>query len=60
MPIEVMLIIVVPVALLNIILFFKIWDMTNNTKKIIVFLETQRPDLQWNNYQKEYVWRDQD
>jgi len=53
-----LLIIVIPIALLNIILFFKVWGMTNNTHKIRVFLETQRPDLEWNNFQKEYVWRE--
>ena len=58
MSIEVMLIILVPVALLNIIFFFKIWGMTVNTHKIRVFLETQRPDLVWHNLQKEYVWRE--
>jgi len=35
------------VAVLNIILFFKIWGMTNNTKKIVLFLEAQRPDLEY-------------
>ena len=35
------------VAALNIILFFKIWGMTNNTKKIVLFLEAQRPDLEY-------------
>ena len=53
-----LLIIVIPLALLNIILFFKVWGMTNNTKKIRIFLETQRPDLKWHNFQKEYVWRE--
>ena len=35
------------VGVLNIILFFKIWGMTNNTRKIILFLEAQRPDLEY-------------
>ena len=56
----ILVIFLAPIAVLQIILFFKVWGMTNNTKKIRAFLEAQRPDLQWNNYQKEYVWRDQD
>ena len=35
------------IVVLNIILFFKIWGMTNNTRKIILFLEAQRPDLEY-------------
>ena len=35
------------VGVLNIILFFKIWGMTNNTKKIVLFLEATRPDLEY-------------
>ena len=34
-------------GVLNIILFFKIWAMTNNTHKIRLFLEAQRPDLEY-------------
>ena len=45
---------VIVVALLNIILFFKIWGMTNNTNKIILFLEAQRPDLE---YKKEDTYK---
>ena len=45
---EEMVIIVIVVALLNIILFFKVWGMTNNTHKIRLFLEAQRPDLKWD------------
>ena len=45
---------VIVVALLNIILFFKIWGMTNNTNKIILFLEAQRPDLE---YKKEDAYK---
>ena len=33
----------------NIILFFKIWGMTNNTKKIVLFLEATRPDLEYDS-----------
>ena len=43
-------IIVIVVALLNIILFFKVWGMTSNTHKIRLLLEAQRPDLE---YKKE-------
>ena len=39
--------VIIVVALLNIILFFKIWGMTSNTKKILLFLEAQRPDLEY-------------
>jgi len=49
------LIIVIPLALLNIILFFKVWGMTNNTKKIRAFLEAQRPDLLWNGAFEKYL-----
>ena len=34
-------------GVLNLILFFKIWGMTNNTLKIRLFLEAQRPDLEY-------------
>jgi uncharacterized membrane protein len=37
------------VFVLYIVLFFKVWGMTNNTKKIVAFLEAQRPDLVWND-----------
>ena len=37
------------VFVLFIVLFFKVWGMTNNTKKIVAFLEAQRPDLVWND-----------
>ena len=36
-------------CILNIALLFKIWGMTNNTKRIITFLEATRPDLMWQN-----------
>ena len=42
--------VIIVVALLNIILFFKVWGMTSNTHKIRLFLEAQRPDLE---YKKE-------
>jgi|TARA_B100000809_G_scaffold235688_1_gene254104 hypothetical protein len=48
------LIIVIPLALLNIILFFKVWGMTNNTHKIRAMLEAQRPDLIWNGAFEKY------
>ena len=47
-------IILIPIAVLNIILFFKVWGMTNNTKKIRAFLEAQRPDLIWNGAFEKY------
>ena len=42
--------VIIVVALLNIILFFKVWGMTSNTHKIRLLLEAQRPDLE---YKKE-------
>ena len=36
-------------CILNIALLFKIWGMTNNTKRIVAFLEATRPDLMWQN-----------
>ena len=39
----------VVVFVLFIVLFFKVWGMTNNTKKIVAFLEAQRPDLIWKD-----------
>ena len=43
------IIIVVVVAIFNFILFFKVWDMTTDTKKIRVLLEADHPDLFWKN-----------
>ena len=40
----------VVIAFLNIVLFFKVWEMTNNTKKIRMLLEEEYPDLFWNGY----------
>ena len=40
--------VIIVVALLNIILFFKVWGMTSNTHKIRLLLEAQRPDLEYN------------
>ena len=39
--------VIIVVALLNIILFFKVWGMTSNTHKIRLLLEAQRPDLEY-------------
>ena len=50
-----LILVLLPIAVLNIILFFKVWGMTNNTKKIRVFLEQQRPDLYWRNDKGKYV-----
>tara|TARA_B100000686_G_scaffold38645_1_gene40035 strand:- start:188 stop:367 length:180 start_codon:yes stop_codon:yes gene_type:complete len=49
------IIIVVVVAIFNFILFFKVWDMTTDTKKIRVLLEEDHPDLYWkhNRYYKK-------
>ena len=43
------------VGVLNIILFFKIWGMTNNTKKIVLFLEATRPDLEYDSGEGEFL-----
>ena len=48
------ILILLPISFLNLILFFKVWGMTNNTKKIRAFLEAQRPDLLWNGAWQEY------
>ena len=45
----IIMIVVFFICVLNIILFFKIWGMTNNTKRIVTFLEATRPDLMWQN-----------
>jgi len=45
----ILIIVLVVVAILNLILFFKVWGMTNDTRRIRAFLEAQRPDLVWNN-----------
>ena len=37
-------------CILNIALLFKIWGMTNNTKRIVTFLEATRSDLMWQSY----------
>ena len=53
------LIIVIPIAivagLLNIILFFKIWGMTNDVRKVLSFLKATRTDLEWNNFSEAFV-----
>lgn len=47
------LIVVIPIAivvgLLNIILFFKIWGMTNDVRKVLSFLKATRTDVEWDN-----------
>ena len=49
----------IPIAIiggiLNLILFIKVWGMTNNTNKIRAFLEAQRPDLFWVGIDNNYV-----
>ena len=46
---QIIIIAVCIIVVLNIILFFKIWGMTNNTKRMLAFLEAQRPDLIWQD-----------
>ena len=46
----ILIIVLVVIAVLNLILFFKVWGMTNDTKKIRMLLEEDHPDLFWNNY----------
>tara|TARA_B100000586_G_C19698392_1_gene256435 strand:- start:136 stop:336 length:201 start_codon:yes stop_codon:yes gene_type:complete len=51
-------IVVLPIViagLLNIILFFKIWGMTNNVKKVLSFLKATRTDLEWDNFSEAFV-----
>ena len=55
-----LLVILLPIAVLHIILFFKVWGMTNNTKKIRTFLEAQRPDLIWNDFNERYKEKKED
>ena len=51
------LIVVIPIAivagLLNIILFFKIWGMTNDVRKVLSFLKATRTDLEWDKFSEE-------
>ena len=42
-----LVIVLAVIAILNLILFFKVWGMTNDTRRIRAFLEAQRPDLVW-------------
>ena len=46
----ILIIVLAVIAFLNIVLFFKVWEMTNNTKKIRMLLEEEYPDLFWNGY----------
>ena len=50
----ILVIFLAPIAVLQIILFFKVWGMTTNTKKIRAFLEKQRPDLYWHDMGQRY------
>ena len=36
-------------GILQIVLFFKVWDMTDNIKKIVVFLKKQNPFWEYAN-----------
>ena len=56
----ILVIFLAPIAVLQIILFFKVWGMTNNTKKIRAFLEAQRPDLLWNDFGESYKEKKED
>ena len=56
----ILVIFLAPIAVLQIILFFKVWGMTNNTKKIRTFLEAQRPDLIWNDFNERYKEKKED
>ena len=56
----ILVIFLTPIAVLHIILFFKVWGMTNNTKKIRAFLEAQRPDLLWNDFGERYKEKKED
>ena len=56
----ILVIFLAPIAVLQIILFFKVWGMTNNTKKIRAFLEAQRPDLLWNDFGERYKEKKED
>mgnify|MGYP006110166659 CR=1 FL=1 len=52
-PTMISVVLTIIVMILFIVLFFKLWGMTNNTKRIIYFLEAQRPDLEWRESQYE-------
>lgn len=41
------LIIGIVISVYHIALLVKVWGMTNNTKKILLFLQAQRPDLEY-------------
>ena len=45
-----LVIVLAVIALLNLILFFKVWAMTNNTRRIRELFEEHSPDLFWNGY----------
>ena len=45
-----LVIVLAVIALLNLILFFKVWAMTNNTRRIRELVEEHSPDLYWDGY----------
>ena len=45
-----LVIVLAVVAILNLILFFKVWGMTKNTRRIRELFELQSPDFFWNGY----------
>jgi hypothetical protein len=47
--------IVIIVGILNIVLFIKIWAMTNDVRRILSFLDTSRADLEWDDYAESFV-----
>jgi len=49
----ILIIVLAAIASLNLILFFKVWGMTNDTKKIRMLLEEDHPDVFWNSYMYE-------
>ena len=49
----ILIIVLAAIACLNLILFFKVWGMTNDTKKIRMLLEEDHPDVFWNSYMYE-------
>jgi hypothetical protein len=53
---EVLSVIIIGIfGILNIVLFFKIWAMTNNIIKILSFLKATRTDLEWDDWAESFV-----
>ena len=47
--------VIVIVGILNIVLFIKIWAMTNDVRRILSFLDASRADLEWDDYAESFV-----